>query len=374
MKNLLVLALASVAVAIKNRDVLQFNNFGFDGDYTPVLQLNDPDLDQCSCQVGDPVKFSGANSPLDGEVAVQFQGPLKLLSFYAYSSEDYKLNSGDSQWTTIGKWDGNTAENITFLTPQGKDSKCLGKALVYAGSDGGASDQPETLLPNTELTLDQQIIIYSNDTCGDLGVNGDCGVYRDGIPAYHGFSGKAKLFVFKWQRLGDAQNLDKTAIRVLNAQIPRTLNNYRDKDNADCLCWRLGCGEFAVFEPMHKDYRRRFRPTLYDKQNAKDIDGGNTIDGYTKIGDGDVSGAILFTTDGTVLVLSNRNLDQLVTNDDMTSARVNAAAEDIKKKRVKDLNKKSGKGNKDRKGAAAGLTVPRVTLAVAVAAMLACVV
>jgi len=52
--------------------------------------------------------------------------------------------------------------------------------------------------------------------------------------------------------------VNRPAIWMLNAQIPRTLQY----GNADCSCWASGCGEFDIFEVL-ADGDKRMKSTLH---------------------------------------------------------------------------------------------------------------
>ncbi|KAH3685520.1 hypothetical protein WICPIJ_003507, partial [Wickerhamomyces pijperi] len=51
-----------------------------------------------------------------------------------------------------------------------------------------------------EVTIDSNVeyIIMSGSDCSDDSV-GDCGYTRSDIPAYHGFAGNTKIFVFEFE-------------------------------------------------------------------------------------------------------------------------------------------------------------------------------
>jgi hypothetical protein len=86
----------------------------------------------------------------------------------------------------------------------------------------------------------------SNKKCeGD-----SCGFARPKSVNYHGFSGASKIFLFEFTMPLDGKrgwNMDKPAIWLLNAKIPRTA---QFPANPECSCWKSGCGEFDVFEVL----------------------------------------------------------------------------------------------------------------------------
>ena len=378
MNLLTVFAWASAAVAAsKQYDALQFTNLGFNGQYTPVLALNDPELDTCSCQVGDAVSFSGPGTPFDEDLAVYVRGPLQLKYFYVFTSDDFVLGSNDSSWTAVAGYNGSKAENLTFLTPAGADLKCLGKALTYADSDGTSKADKATLLsPDAELKLNEELVIFSDKKCGNLSVNGDCGVYRNGIPAYHGFKGKAKFFVFGWKLVNDVDlpntvaHYNKSAILLLNARIPRTSMNFRDGNYSDCLCWLLGCGELAAFEATDDGHNNQFRTTLHSLQNTYNVDQGNTIDGYTFQDTPYGGGSVLIDTAGNVVVFDQ---SALFLNMNITSSELNKAYNSTTKTQVYDVSKATNKDGND-KSDGVSVTVTKWKLAVVMAGILAMVI
>ncbi|SSD61687.1 related to Cell wall protein YJL171C [Saccharomycodes ludwigii] len=244
-------------------DQIFFSNVGFNGYYSPVTSLGDNDT--CSCEIGDNVYFSGTNSPLNEPVSVHFRGPLILHKFAYYTSDNFIINEDNSSdWTRDAYFDAasSAAENVTFLTKAGDSSACLGKALTYADSDGISSATSNTLLGNgTLITSDQEYVIFSNISCSKSGFDNDCGVYRDGIPAYHGYYGTTKMFLFEFEMPTETQKnsssfsyYDMPAIWLLNANIPRT-SQYPGSVN--CSCWASGCGEFDIFEVMNGTQDRK---------------------------------------------------------------------------------------------------------------------
>jgi hypothetical protein len=304
-------------LCVSEYDYLEFKNFGYSGTYNPVASLNDIDSSSCSCELGDPVRFSGASAPLNEQVSVHFRGPLILHQFAVYTSPDFvggKSLSGN--WSRIAYYNGEegVAENATFLTTAGTNSSCLGKALTYAGSDGLSKASSATVLDkNTLIGSNDEYSIFSNLTCGDSSPDGDCGVYRPDIPAYKGYSGSVKMFTFEFEMpteetaSEDISNYNMPAIWLLNAQIPRTAQYSL---NANCSCWRSGCGEFDIFEVMNTTESDHLYTTIHDYQGTDDIESGIAIPGYiNRDTSGVMSGGALFDSNGDVYVwMSNSTL------------------------------------------------------------------
>ncbi|SMN20944.1 similar to Saccharomyces cerevisiae YBR162C TOS1 Covalently-bound cell wall protein of unknown function [Maudiozyma saulgeensis] len=158
------------------------------------------------------------------------------------------VSSGD--WVRGSYFTPGSTTNCTFMNHMGGSagsgvwSSCFGNSISYAAADGVSGASSAYALDDITLKSGEEYMIFSGEECsGD-----DCGYYRENIPAYHGFSGKDKIFVFEFQMPSDtdgsAYNQDMPAIWLLNAKIPRTLQY----GNADCSCWESGCGEMDLFE------------------------------------------------------------------------------------------------------------------------------
>ncbi|CAI5756353.1 unnamed protein product [Candida verbasci] len=297
-----------IGLVLAEVSVIQFNNLGYTGYYSEVSELNDIDSHSCSCQVSsDVVKFSGPNAPLNEEVSVHFRGPIILNRFASYVSDNFTFNENSGNWTRISYYDDQrqVAENVTFLTKAGEDSICLGRALTYADSDGVSKANKSTILgEDTLIGSNEEYAIFSNISCGESGLNNDCGVYRPDIPAYHGFYGTTKMFLFEFQMPNDTSganisNYNMPAIWLLNAKIPRT-SQY--SQNVNCSCWRSGCGEFDIFEVMNTTEYLNLYSTLHDYQGTDDIENG-LAEGYMERDLNNIMvGGVAFDSEGTVNV------------------------------------------------------------------------
>ncbi|RLV93632.1 GPI-anchored protein 52 [Spathaspora sp. JA1] len=312
-------------------NAIEFNNFGFAGSYTPVIELaNIYDEQQCSCSISNtPTLFNGTNAPLNEEVSVHFRGPLQLINFASYVSDGYTFgedNSGNFSRLSFYDAGEGIGENVTFLTRAGKNSSCLGFGLTFADSDGiSAANEPTILADNTLLNSNQEFVIFSNVSCESSGVDNDCGVYREDIPAYHGFFGTTKMFLFKFtmpnetKSAWDVANYNMPAIWLLNAQIPRTAQYSND---VNCSCWRSGCGEFDIFEVMNVTEYTHLYSTLHDYQGTGDIESGLASNGHTERDlQGDMVGGVVFDSTGKVVVwMSNStSFDEVVAAKDLNS-------------------------------------------------------
>ncbi|KAF1818948.1 uncharacterized protein K489DRAFT_293708, partial [Dissoconium aciculare CBS 342.82] len=205
--------------------------------------------------------FAGGNAPAatapaDAQQATAKTSTAAAPAYTAPSSDDSGLSAGG--WTRQAYYDSasGTSHGLTFLNHHGGSGSgvfdtTFGNSLSYASSDGknGASG-PQTLA-DTTLASDDEIIIMSDQKCAAN--DADCGYYRDGSVAYHGFGGHNKAFFFEFGMPDDGQTsyspykpVNMPAIWLLNAQIPRTLQY----GPADCSCWTTGCGEFDIFEVL----------------------------------------------------------------------------------------------------------------------------
>ncbi|AAS52555.2 AEL130Cp [Eremothecium gossypii ATCC 10895] len=261
---------------------IDFLNVGFTGSYSPVSTLKAVESKQCRCETGPRVWFSGATAPIDEPLSVHFRGPLKLHRFAYYTSEHFVLDQQASgSWQRGAYFDAasRTRQNAVFLTRAGAHSECLGKALTYAAEDGvSRSDRPATLSKHASLSSDQEFAIFADDPCPESGIGNACGVYRKGIPAYHGFAGATKMFLFEFEMPAETlaphpkfEFYDLPAIWLLNARIPRTAQY---PNNADCSCWASGCGEFDVFEAMNATESYHLYSAFHTFQGIDDVGSG----------------------------------------------------------------------------------------------------
>ncbi|CAH6722580.1 GPI-anchored protein 52 [[Candida] jaroonii] len=314
-------------------NVLQFENLGFDGTYWSVASMKDLYSDKCTCELDDDkTSFSGTNAPLNEEVSVHFRGPLVLNKFAYYVSSSFAIDGDDNQdWERLSYYDSSsqTSENVTFLTKAGKNSTCLGVGLTYADTDGiSKSDSSQILAEDTLIKSEEEFVIFSNISCGSSKVGGDCQVYRDDIPAYHGFYGTTKMFLFEFKmpeedsvEKGSVYNWNMPAIWLLNAQIPRT-SQY--SLNSNCSCWASGCGEFDIFEVKNytdSDVDKLFA-TIHDYQGTGYINEGIQIDSYIERNyDETMKGGVVFDNDGNAIVFvsNSTTFDQSIGADDINS-------------------------------------------------------
>ena len=167
-------------------------------------------------------------------------------------------------------------------------------------------------------------MIFSNVSCPKSGLNKDCGVYRSGIPAYYGFGGVTKMFLFDFEMPRESQAnsssfsyYDMPAIWLLNDHIPRT-SQY--PTNANCSCWASGCGEFDIFEVMNGTERDHFYSTFHTFQGIEILGTGIQSYGYIpRDTESSMKGGVIFDSAGNVVTfLSNSTtFDSSLTHSDI---------------------------------------------------------
>ncbi|CAI4061372.1 hypothetical protein N7582_001877 [Saccharomyces uvarum] len=307
---------------------LDFTNVGFAGTYTSVKKFTDiTNNETCACEVGDKQWFSGVNAPLAEYLSVHFRGPLKLKQFAFYTSTGFTVNNNrsSSDWSRSAYYDSSskTADNVTFLNHEGDASPCLGNALSYASSNGtGAASSATVLADDTLISSNEEYIIYSNVSCPKSGFDKDCGVYRSGIPAYYGFGGITKMFLFEFSMPTETETnsssigyYDLPAIWLLNDHIART-SQY--PTNANCSCWASGCGEYDIFEAMNGTEKNHLYSTFHTFQGIEDLGTGIQSYGYiARNTTGTMKGGVVFDSSGNVVsfISDDTTFDQTISAD-----------------------------------------------------------
>lgn len=324
-------ALLQQVCAVDAYDMIHFSNVGFAGTYTPVKKLSKVDSDDCSCEVADREWFSGTDAPLSTYLSVHFRGPLTLNQFAFYDSPSFQISDSgsSSDWTRRAYYNSSTqtGENVTFVTAAGDSSKCLGKALTYADSDGTSKASSATLLKDDNLiSSDEEYAIFSNVSCPKSGLNKGCGVYRSGIPAFYGFGGVTKMFLFDFEMPRETQSnsssfdyYDLPAIWLLNDHIPRTAQYPQ---NGNCSCWASGCGEYDIFEALNGTERDHFYSTFHTFQGIENLNLGIQSYGYIpRDTSNSMKGGVIFDSAGNVIsFLSNSTkFDSSLTYNDINS-------------------------------------------------------
>ncbi|KAK0272347.1 target of Sbf [Friedmanniomyces endolithicus] len=193
------------------------------------------------------------------------------------SGSSGSISSSSGGWSRQAYYDSasSTSEGLVFLNHNGGSGSGVfdynyGNSLSFASSDGPSGASSSQVLKDTTLPSSAEVVIMSDSPCsGD-----DCGFYREGTVAYHGFDGPSKAFFFEFGMPTTGETaasiydpVDMPAIWSLNALIPRTLQYGA----ADCSCWTSGCGEFDLFEVLAPG-DQRMKSTLHGNIAGGDSD------------------------------------------------------------------------------------------------------
>jgi len=310
-------------------DSITYTGVGSSGSYKDVTHM---DGKTCACNTA-PKPYSGVLAPIDEEMSLHFRGPLdlkKVAVYYPSGSKQYKRatkrdmhlrrhshlhhrhgnavapeqDQSGSTFKRTGYYDAasGVAQGLVFLNHMGGQGSgvwdtCFGNSLSYASShcDAGSS-KPETLA-DIVLGSNKEMVIFSDEKCS----GNDCGYYREGIPAYHGFDGKEKAFVFEFSMPADANgyvpNQNLPSIWGLNAKIPRT-SQY-----SSCSCWNSGCGEFDFFEVI-QGAPNYVKSHCHSSQGATSYGkgGGGSPNYFERPFNKAIKAAVIFEATGTIIV------------------------------------------------------------------------
>lgn len=293
-------------------DKIVFENVGYTGYYYDVESYTDLTSDDCSCKLDKSFTvFEGTNAPLNEELSVHLRGPISLKGFGYYVSDD--LSKGTWQRKAYYNSSSQTADNVTFLVNGGEFSPCVGRALTYASSNGTGIASSATILEDDNLVeSNEEYTIMSSVKCASSGALNDCGYYREGIAAYHGFYGDIKMFLFEFEMPEATDDKDTTyhnmpAIWFLNAKIPRT-SQYNA--NTSCSCWASGCGELDIFEVLNSTKPLQLDSTIHDFQGTDDIQNGlEATDYFERDTSGVMRGGVVFGNDRTITIFMEDSMD-----------------------------------------------------------------
>lgn len=234
------------------------------------------------------------------------------------SSDSTSVASGD--WERVAYYEPGSTDNVTFMNYYGGSgsgvwSANFGNSLSYANSDASGGSSKAVALKETTVDSDVEFMIFSGDECGDS----DCGFYRDGIPAYHGFGGDKKIFVFEFEMPtatdSASTNYDMPAIWLLNAKIPRTLQ-YGDDT---CSCWKTGCGELDLFEILSEGSDKLISH-LHDGQgdNGSSQGGGGTQDYFARPTSSSLKAAVIFDGESISIVEVDSDFESSLSSSDVS--------------------------------------------------------
>ncbi|KAK1044229.1 target of Sbf [Friedmanniomyces endolithicus] len=193
------------------------------------------------------------------------------------SGSSGSISSSSGGWSRQAYYDSasSTSEGLVFLNHNGGSGSGVfdynyGNSLSFASSDGLSGASSSQVLQDTTLPSSAEVVIMSDSPCS----GNDCGFYREGTVAYHGFDGPSKAFFFEFGMPTTGETaasiydpVDMPAIWSLNALIPRTLQYGA----ADCSCWTSGCGEFDLFEVLAPG-DQRMKSTLHGNIAGGDSD------------------------------------------------------------------------------------------------------
>ncbi|SCU91613.1 LAMI_0E06590g1_1 [Lachancea mirantina] len=207
--------------------------------------------------------------------------------------------SSGSGWNRVAYYTPGSTTNCTFMNNQGGTagsgtwSACFGNSISYAAADGVSGAGSPQALNQVTLASNKEYMIFSGTSCSDDSL-GSCGYYRNDIPAYHGFGGATKIFVFEFTMPHDyssSYNQDMPAVWLLNAKVPRTLQ-YGD---STCSCWSTGCGELDLFEILSSGSEKLITH-LHDGQgnDGTSSGGGGTQDYFARPTSSSLKAAVIF--------------------------------------------------------------------------------
>lgn len=207
---------------------------------------------------------------------------------------------GNSDWKRSAFYSSSSGQSdgLTFLNHQGGTAgsgtwdSCFGNSLSFCGTDGVSGAGSPQVLGDVTIPSNKEFLIMSDKQCG----GNDCGYVREGSPAYHGFGGTNKIFLFEFSMPKDNSqgfNADMPAIWMLNAQIPRTLQYGQ----ASCSCWTTGCGELDLFEVLNSGNDRLTNHLHTWQGTGTQYGGGGSADYFTRPTSGTLKAAVIFSGD-----------------------------------------------------------------------------
>lgn len=241
------------------------------------------------------------DNPLDDNVNKAYRSDISTKSAPTTTStgtstpSNAPVNNGD--WVRSAYFTPNNAQGLTFLNHYGGShgsgvwDSTFGNSLSFCNSDASGGAASPQVLGDFTLPSNNEYVIFSDQEC-----NGDCAYVRPGSPAYRGFSGPDKIFVFEFEMPSDGSkgfNADMPAIWLLNAQIPRTLQY----GNAACSCWSTGCGELDLFEILSPGSNKLISH-LHTGQGVpagSNYGGGGSQDWFERPTSGSLKAAVVLT-------------------------------------------------------------------------------
>lgn len=186
------------------------------------------------------------------------------------------------------------AEGLTMLNNMGGQGSgtfdyCFGNSLSYMNSKAtGGSATPQVLADMT-IPSNTEFSFWTDQKCDAE----HCGFFRPDIPAFRGFEGANKIFLFEFSMPADSAggaNGNMPAIWALNVEIPLA-TQYGP---AQCSCWNTGCGEFDMFEVLTDN--KDLLTTHYhsDQGTNNQYGGGGTSDALARPYSSTIKTAVVF--------------------------------------------------------------------------------
>jgi len=341
---------------------ITYNDLGYSGTYKDVSGW---DSNSCTCSYQSK-SFSGPLAPLNEGLSLHFRGPQYLKQFgvyypspkykvkrqdihqhlgrhhahHAHHKRDYEITStitvdqcgktilprynkpsetptpdskggdGAGAWERAAYYNAEqqTAKGLVFLANHGGQGSgdfnmnCGGSSISYMSPDTKSGSATPKILKNGQISTCDEFIIFSDQPCTPE----TCGYSRPGIPAFQGFAGDKKIFVFEFSMphdvTGSTINDDMPAIWALNSKIPRTFQ-YGIGDGQKfpfqtCSCWESGCGELDLFEVL--EGAKNYLKTHYHSQQGNQ--GGGSEEYFPRPVDKFVKAAVIFNGDKEVTI------------------------------------------------------------------------
>lgn len=239
---------------------------------------------------------------------------------YSDSESSSTSSAAAGDWVRASYYTPGSTDNCTFLNyygglGSGVWSSAFGNSLSYANDDNSGGSSSAVAMGNVTIGSDSEYVIMSGVECGASSETGSCGYYRSGTVAYHGWGGNTKIFVFEFEMpsaSSSGNNGDMPAVWMLNAKIPRTLQY----GNADCSCWKTGCGELDLFEILSGGSNKLITH-LHDQQGASGsgYGGGGSADYFSRPTSGSMKAAVVFTGDQVHILEVSDSFDSVLSSD-----------------------------------------------------------
>lgn len=198
-------------------------------------------------------------------------------------------------WSRSAYYTPGSTDGVIFFNHHGGSGSgvwdlSFGNSISYCNSDASGGSSKAVALDDVTIDSNNEYLIMSDKKCsGDF-----CGYYREGIPAYHGFGGNQKIFMFEFQMpkasgSKTSINYDMPAIWALNAKIPRTLQYGK----SECTCWP-DCGELDLFEILSSGSSKLISHLHSGQGGNGGRGGGGSQDYFDRPYDSTMKAAVIF--------------------------------------------------------------------------------